>query len=550
MTHKLTLVTGLFDIGRGQLDTDFKRPFSHYIECFEKLLKVNYPMIIYIEKENEHIVWKHRSRTNTQVIHKSLDDLRNFPFYDKIQKIRNDPKWYSQASWLQDSTQAKLELYDPLVMSKMFMLNDATIFNTFSTKYYAWIDAGLANTVNLNQYIDDNFEKKLTPHLNKMLFVAFPYDGKYEVHGFTKAGMNKFAGKDTEYVCRGGFFGGSRDAINSCNGEYYQLLHETLNVNEMGTEENIFTLLTYREPKKYNVKMIESNGLLYKFFEDLSKNIIESEPEFPIAVYALTYNTPSEFKSFVESYQKAYPKDFTNHKKYVIDNSTDKNAKVEYRKLFTKYDFEIIHEGSNIGIQDGRQKAATHFDTSDHKYYMFFEEDFKLVASTDNVQNVDGFIRYVPDMFNVMIDIIEDNNLDYLRATIIEFFGDNLSDWSFKNVPADKRELYFPIREDGNEELRWKSKVEYLGKYKNVAYAVGHFHYSNWPIMFNKEGNRKVFLNIVYEHLYEQTLCSACKTYMMDGKLKVGTLLAAPVYHERKTFYDGKTRRENRHYTN
>ena len=38
-------------------------------------------------------------------------------------------------------------MYNPLVMSKVFLLNDAKIMDNFNSDYMFWIDAGLTNTV-------------------------------------------------------------------------------------------------------------------------------------------------------------------------------------------------------------------------------------------------------------------------------------------------------------------------------------------------------------------------------------------------------------------
>lgn len=548
----LTLVTCLYNIGRGEMNTGFSRSFDHYKQCFSRLLKLkNFNMVIYCEEDLNDFIFSIRSHNNTKVINRSLDSLREFPFYSQVQSIRNDKSWINRAGWIAESTQAKLELYNPLVMSKQFMLNDASLFNFFNTKYFLWIDGGLANTVNLEAYLDDKFESRIIPNLNKMLYIAFPYDGDVEVHGFEKNKLNELAGANTKIVARGGVFGGNKDSINNINEIYYNLLSETLLSGYMGTEESIFTIIAYKHANLCNIKMIEGNGLVYKFFEDLKNTKMQKEPQFPLAFYVLTYNTPQQFKLFVDSFIKAYPEDFKNNKKYVIDNSTNEKYKQEYNKLFKEYDFEVIHQAGNIGINDGRVFAAKHFQNSDHKYYVFFEEDMCLVAPEDK-QNKKGFIRYSKNIFENMIGIMHDNNLDFLRMTIIEFYGDNTYDWAFKNIPNDKKQKYFPQRADGDENLRWKSKVDYLGITwdGSLAYAVGHFHYSNWPIMFTKKGNAQMFLEVTFEHLYEQTLMSQAKTFMVEGKLKVGTLLAAPIEHNRVFFYDGNTRRENRHYTN
>jgi len=38
----LTLVTGLWDIGRGELSEGWSRSFDHYLNKFSELLKVQY----------------------------------------------------------------------------------------------------------------------------------------------------------------------------------------------------------------------------------------------------------------------------------------------------------------------------------------------------------------------------------------------------------------------------------------------------------------------------------------------------------------------------
>jgi hypothetical protein len=318
--------------------------------------------------------------------------------------------------------------------------------------------------------------------------------------------------------------------------------------------------LTYRDPKKYNIRYIEGNGLVYKFFEDLHQNKIEPDPEYPLAFYTITYNLPMQFRMWVESFKAAYPEDFNKHKKYIINNSTDPAVNDEYEQLFKENGFEVIHQGDNIGINDGRVLCADHFDKSDHKYYVFFEDDMLLTSSGINEADYgespngkimpgqpckNGFIRYIPELFDKCIDILDENDLDYLRLNHTEVFGDCHHNWGFKNVAAHRRNEIFPDK--GSDELRWKTKIDYTGVYKGVSYAVGDFHYSNWPLLFNKRGNYQLFLSDRYDHVYEQTLSSLACQYIFDKKMKVGSLLASPINHFRKYHYVGSTRKENRH---
>ena len=144
--NNVTIVTGLWDIGRGELKEGWSRNFNHYLSKFSELLKIENNMIIFGEQELESFIFQHRSPENTQFICRNKEWFKN-EFYDKIQNIRNNPNWYNQAGWLKDSTQATLEMYNPLVMSKMFLLNDARIMDRFNSSHMYWIDAGITNTV-------------------------------------------------------------------------------------------------------------------------------------------------------------------------------------------------------------------------------------------------------------------------------------------------------------------------------------------------------------------------------------------------------------------
>ena len=55
--NNITLVTGLWDIGRGNLEEGWSRSFEDYIEKFKQLLRVEENMIIFGDAELEKIVF-------------------------------------------------------------------------------------------------------------------------------------------------------------------------------------------------------------------------------------------------------------------------------------------------------------------------------------------------------------------------------------------------------------------------------------------------------------------------------------------------------------
>jgi hypothetical protein len=313
----------------------------------------------------------------------------------------------------------------------------------------------------------------------------------------------------------------------------------------MGTEESLYTIITYQHPELCNTHFIEGNGLVYKFFEDIRDEPIASTDAAETAIYVLTFNLPEQFKLWAESFSKTYSESFQEFKKYVINNSTDKKVAKEYNKLFKEYGFQEFKQ-NNIGICGGRQFAAEHFDKSEHKYMIFFEDDM-MFHDNVNTKCKSGFQTYHPDLFEKVREIMENEDFDYMKLSFSEVYGDNSDNWSWFNVPKDKKSKFF----DPLDENVKKTKLKYCNIHRGLPYAVGDFFYCNWPIIFNKRGNKKVFLDVKWENKYEQTWMSFVHMELIHtNEIKVGCLLASPINHNRVFFYKNGTRRENEKYTN
>jgi len=555
MNTNLTLVTGIFDLGRNNAGEGFKRPFTHYIVKFTELLKAikDYNVVVYIEEQYKDLVQDIRDTSNTVIRIKEVDEFRtNFPFYEQVSSIRKDPSWYNQAGWLANSAQATMELYNPMVMSKMFLLHDEKIRNPFDTDYFCWIDGGLTNTVHPGYFSKDRILDKIPKILDKFLFLSFPYPDGGEIHGFERDKLNDLAKtKNVEYVCRGGFFGGPKETLSDINGIYYSWLNSTLNEGYMGTEESIFTLMTYTHPHLFKKHMIESNGLVSKFFEDV-KNLKEDENiSFNISnytgvnFYAIGFNSPKQFETLCESYLKQ-PGFIRETKNYLIDNSTDLSTTPEYALLCKKYNFEHIKK-DNLGICGGRQFVAEHFDATDSKYYMFFEDDMLLNNEPGICKN--GFNRKIDNLFYTLIRIMDKEQYDFLKFSFTEFFGDNSAQWAWYNLPQQVRERFYPnynklpqIGLDPNSPRTLYRNIKCLD---GVSYADGEIYYCNWPQIVSREGNKKMFLSTKWERPYEQTWMSFMFQLSKEKKLSSAILLASPIEHNRFDHYESKLRKES-----
>ena len=441
------------------------------------------------------------------------------PFWDNTQKIRTDDTWLNQTGWLQNSPQAVNEWYNPIVQSKMFLLNDVTIWNPFDTDYFFWLDAGITNTVPHGHLAHDNVLKNLDKHLNPFLFLSYPYDANSEIHGFEYDAMNRYAGQEVKYVCRGGLFGGHKAQINEANSTYYALLQRTLSSGYMGTEESIFTLMSYIEPDIYRRFELDSNGLIVKFTESLKNETVElvEPPKRPKVnnkkytdkdvegvktnLYILTFNFAEQVLHTIRSMKKT-PEWLNRPSLFLLDNSTEEEYRERNREICLEHGFEYISLEGNTGICGGRQAAAEHFDKSDADYMFFFEDD--MTVNPPEIEGEycrNGFRKYIPNLYNIVHKIMMKDNFDFLKLSFTEVYFDNDKQCSWYNVPQHIRTENWPHYDklpvsglDPNVPLTVFKNIRNMD---GVTYIDGEVYYANWPMIVSKEGNKKMFNPIV-----------------------------------------------------
>lgn len=561
---KTTFVTGLWNIGR------VGRDFDHYIDHFNRLLDMAANLFIYVPAELEHLVWKKRSRHNTFVKVYELSDVKEMmsPFCDKIEKIRTNPEWFNQTGengWLKGSPQAANEWYNPVVMAKMPMLHSASCWNPFASDKFIWIDGGLTHTVWEQYLCDPSFVEKMEAHLDPFLFLSYPYDTHTEIHGFPKVGMNKYAQTDVRYVCRGGLFGGTKAAVDEANAIYYTTLMNTLDEGFMGTEECIFTAMSYQKPEIFRRFELDYNGLIVKYAQALLDGSAELVPipkgkqklaralqnatKTKTDLYILTFNFNAQLNEILNSLKKSGWMDKAN-KVTVIDNSNDVDASIENERTCIRFGATHYPTGKNGGICGGRFIAAELFDKSDADYYMFFEDDMLFYTPEDGIAFCrNGFRTIVPNLFENLQKIMQREEFDFLKLSFTEVYMDNNLQVSWYNVPQSVRTLHWPDYDKlpitGLDYNCPRTRLDAIDSVEGLSYVSGDIYYANWPMIMSKEGNRRVFLTTTWANPFEQTWMSYVFQEQLKGEIRGAVLLASPIRHNRTSHYAPEVRREN-----
>jgi hypothetical protein len=428
--------------------------------------------------------------------------------------------------------------------------------NPFNSEYFYWIDGGLTSTVNQGYFNHNNVLDKLeeyTDSIQKITYITYPYDGNNEIHGFERNKMAEYCGVDfVNKISRGGFWGGAKEQIHQLNTLYYPILEDTIKAGYMGADECLFTILTYKHPELIQPFKIEGNGLVWPFFEMLahfkpSKDTKKSFSKLKTNLYVVGYNSPTQFKALLESFEKADRNFLDKPSKYLLNNSLDHSTDNEYTALCSEYGFEEIKK-DNIGICGGRQFCAEHFDESDADYYIFFEDDMLLHERKDTHCH-NGFRNYIDGLFDKTLKIIHNEEYDYLKLNFTEVYGDNATQWAWYNVPQNLREQFWPKNHklpiQGLDPNAPKTQFNVIKKSDDLTYIEGEVHYCNWPLWFGRNGNTKVFLNTKWAYPMEQTWMSFVYQLQRDNIIKPAILLLSPINHNRIYYYPGEERREN-----
>ena len=257
----ITLVTCLLDLGRHGLAADayqFKREFKMYLDAMQDWLTHTYPKVVYTSQNIVDEMMKtmsEESKKTTKFIVTSTEELRSKWLgpdnYDRVQELRTSEEWRKRASWLANSPQAGLKDYNPLVMSKMFMVRDAARQNYFNTSHFLFLDA--KHNCRRPKIMTPKNDHIIRAHMfDKFLLTTFDYTPSTEVHGFEYQAFNKYCNKPNYEkqqlvrVGRGGIFGGSAFVMEFITAMYDVALTATLREGFMGTEENILSIVMYQ----------------------------------------------------------------------------------------------------------------------------------------------------------------------------------------------------------------------------------------------------------------------------------------------------------------
>ncbi len=253
---RTTLVTAIYELDRDGVLGGRSRATALYFPPLRAIARMGAPLVVYTWPHTVDAIRRflRAHRITADVIGFELADA---PHFLAIQALRA-AKDYRSMLW-RDRCHA-------LCLTKPWWLAEQARRDPFDSERFYWIDAGLSydglfpRCYLASSEADEN--GLLTPALLAGLaavpgMLVFGINRGLDVgrlHNVPVETMEALAGggRMSTHVI-GGLFGGPREAIAGFHADYDVLLTRVLDAGELGTEENVLSMLVHRDPARFTV---------------------------------------------------------------------------------------------------------------------------------------------------------------------------------------------------------------------------------------------------------------------------------------------------------
>ena len=247
MTYNFTIVTALFDIGRGSWP-HFRRRFEVHLANSIQLLSMDVPLVAFIDARSEPFVRYFRgNRDHITDIH--VVDLTDLDYYKRYwQRIRDvmDSEEFIRDNKILNHPEGFSADYNVIMNAKVSMLSDTASRNVFNTAYFYWLDMGYAHGADVfpkychwapNNIMDDS--NKITYIAVNDVFIVESILQLYKQR--VGPGVN------------GGFFGGNKKAVTAYHALYRDVFEDFLRHKMVDDDQTVAVECFLRQPALFNM---------------------------------------------------------------------------------------------------------------------------------------------------------------------------------------------------------------------------------------------------------------------------------------------------------
>ena len=246
-----TIVTALYDIGRGELKgIDSYRPFSKYLSWFKNLLSINAPMVVFVDQSLASYVKEHRPENyQTKVVIRKFQELKAYKYHDRIQntihkmhrQVKKKPNHFINCP---EFSTAK---YQTVIYSKFDLLLEVSEENPFDSNYFFWLDAGTfydKPTFDFTVPWPDPLKVKVFG--DKFLLPNVCFDPDQSQIKDKRSYVLKHKADVCAYM-----LGGTKTAISKIHKKFWREVDHLLKLDLTTNEQMILQILFLKDPQDY-----------------------------------------------------------------------------------------------------------------------------------------------------------------------------------------------------------------------------------------------------------------------------------------------------------
>jgi protein YibB len=243
-----TIVTALYDIGRGQWNNQFKRTHEEYLTYFNNILSFDSKLVIYVDEKDFEYVLSARKKidpdlNNTVINIKKFSELEAYKkFYIKCEEVMYSPSFLQKRPESHTPEMNSPE-YNIINFNKVSFLEESILNNKFNSEYFMWIDAGFYHHNFPKQYC---FSKYPNPEKIKLLD-----DGK--IHFLSLSDKIKLSSYlDARVSIAGSMFAAKIEPLMVFKKLCFETIEEFLNEGVINDDQAIYSYVYRKKPQLFN----------------------------------------------------------------------------------------------------------------------------------------------------------------------------------------------------------------------------------------------------------------------------------------------------------
>jgi len=192
--------------------------------------------------------------------------------------------------------------------------------------------------------------------------------------------------------------------------------------------------------------------------------------------------TPPAVQGVARNGGEGRPRDAGAHRERCSSTIPPTRRRTGVRRVVPAHDFTQFRLATLRSSAAGRVRAALRRETS-LDGMVYFEDDMFL--HTEDGVCVNGFRTVGAEPARtVCAEIVQHEDLDFLKVLVHEFFGDHIAHWGYYNLRGRARGK--SSRTTGHARGCDQS-------YRGLSYMLGDVFYSNWPMLITRRGIARCF---------------------------------------------------------